>query len=481
MSPIGTYETGVINKNAAEISGYDPGTQSLYVLRADLNSLDILDISDPTNMVKTKIINFNAYGDRPNSIAAKNGIIAVALSANPEQAPGVAVFFDANGNYLTQYDVGPLPDMLTFTPNGDKILVANEGSPDDDYLIDPEGSITIVDISSSVLAAKVTDVGFSEVEMGRDVRIFGPNASPAQDLEPEYITISDDGEIAFVSLQENNAMAIIDISEGIAISIVGLGFKDHAKPENAIDVNDQDENIKLETYPICGMYQPDAIATLTIEGKTYILSANEGDSRTYDGWNEEIRVKDISLDPDVYNPSTAKSLARLITTTTLGDQNGDGLVEQIYSFGGRSFSIWDENINLIWDSGNQFAEYFAINHPLLFNSQGTYTSFDSRSDEKGVEPESITTGVVNGRALAFIGLERTGGIMVYDVSTPSSPDFIGWYHNTNFGGSIEQGTAGDISPEGLIFVSDQDSPTGSPLLIVSHEVSGSVTVYEISH
>jgi hypothetical protein len=171
----------------------------------------------------------------------------------------------------------------------------------------------------------------------------------------------------------------------------------------------------------------------------------------------------------------------LITTTTLGDENGDGLVEQIYSFGGRSFSIWDENINLIWDSGNQFAAYFAINHPLLFNSQGTYESFDSRSDEKGIEPESITTGVVNGRNLAFIGLERTGGIMVYDLSTPSSPDFIGWYHNTNFGGSVDEGTAGDISPEGLIFVSDQDSPTGNPLLIVSHEVSGTVTVYEISH
>ena len=480
MVPIGTYKTGVINKNAAEISAYDPSTQRLYILRADLNSFAIVDMSVPTNLVETEIINLNAYGDRPNSIAAKHGIIAVALSADPDQAPGEVAFFDANGKFLIQHGAGAQPDMLTFTPNGDKVLVANEGSPDDDYLIDPEGSVTIVDISSGMLDAQVTHVDFSAVEVGVDVRIFGPNASPAQDLEPEYITISDDGKTAFVSLQENNAMAIIDIQQGIVTSVVGLGFKDHNTSENAIDVNDKDEKIKLEPYPIYGMYQPDAIAVLTIEGKTYILSANEGESRTYDGWNEEVRVGDLNLDTAVYNPTMTKELARLKTTRTLGDEDGDGLVEQIFGFGARSFSIWDENIKLIWDSGNQFAAYFADNHPLLFNSQGTYESFDSRSDDKGVEPEAITTGVVDGHSLAFIGLERTGGIMVYDVSAPQSPEFIGWYHNTNFGGSVEKGTAGDISPEGLIFVSDQDSPTGNPLLIVSHEVSGSVTIYEIS-
>lgn len=480
MSPIGTYETGSVNRNAAEISAYDPTTSLLYILRSDLNAYAIVDMSNPAAMTDIALVDLSAFGGSPNSIDVHNGKLAVAIEAESAQDIGAVVFFDSNGRFLARYPAGAMPDMLTFSPDGSKVLVANEGSPDDAYIVDPEGSITIVDISFGVEFAEVAHVGFTQLPIGEDVRIFGPNATPAQDLEPEYIAISSDGQTAFVTLQENNALAIIEIPSRRVTSVVSLGFKDFSMPENAIDINDKDGGINLKTYPIWGMYQPDAIAAFSINSETFLLTANEGDAREYDGWSEVIRVEDLDLDPAVYNQATANALWRLKTTSTLGDADGDGLIEQIYTFGARSFSIWDENGKLIWDSGNQFAVFFAENEPLLFNSQGTYETFDSRSDEKGSEPEAIVAGVIGETTYAFIGLERNGGIMVYDVTNPHSPDFVGWYHNTNFTGSINDGTAGDVSPEGLVFVPEKDSPTEKPLLIVSHEVSGTVTVYEIT-
>jgi Ca2+-binding RTX toxin-like protein len=231
------------------------------------------------------------------------------------------------------------------------------------------------------------------------------------------------------------------------------------------------------------MYQPDAIATFAVNGETYIVTANEGDARDYDTFSEEVRVADLTLDPDAFPNAdelqAEAALGRLTVTNTLGDPDGDGDFDQLFSFGARSFSIWDSAGNLVFDSGDDFERITAELLPDNFNSDNDENdSFDSRSDAKGPEPEGVVTGVVDGRTYAFIGLERIGGIMVYDVTDPVSPSFVQYINTRDFEGNAEAGTAGDLGPEGLVFIAAEDSPTGRPLLAVANEVSGSTTLYD---
>ncbi|MEO1590445.1 MAG: choice-of-anchor I family protein, partial [Cyanobacteria bacterium J06632_22] len=310
-----------------------------------------------------------------------------------------------------------------------------------------------------------------------EVRIFGegPNgpSTASQDLEPEYIAVSEDGLTAFVALQENNALGILDLTTETFTAVVSLGFKDHSVEGNGFDASNRDGGINIQTHPTLGMYQPDAIATYTVDGETYVVTANEGDARDYDGFSEEVRVKDLTLDPTAY-PNAAElqddaNLGRLKTTTALGDTDGDGDVDQIYSYGARSFSIWDAAGNLVFDSGDDFEQIIAADFPEVFNiNDGDPEEFDERSDDKGPEPEGITIGVFDGRTLAFIGLERSGGVMVYDISNPTAPKFL----------TYEPSFSGDVSPEGLIYISEDDSPNGAALLVVTNEESNTFSVYQ---
>jgi 2',3'-cyclic-nucleotide 2'-phosphodiesterase / 3'-nucleotidase / 5'-nucleotidase len=534
LTPIGRYTTGLFDEGAAEISAYDPNSKRLFVVNAESATVDVLDLSDPTQPSKLFAIDATTFGGIANSVAVNNGVVAVAVENEKTQEPGKAVFFDADGNYLSAVTVGALPDMLTFTPDGQKVLVANEGEPNDDYTIDPEGSISIIDISGGVrhlTQANVTTADFQafndKVNELKDagIRIFGPNASVAQDLEPEYIAVSLDSTTAWVSLQENNALAVVDITKGTVTDVVPLGFKDHSAyssslqtypfsvggvegssiintkltdtKSNALDVSDRDGGINIRNWSIKGMYQPDAIASFEINGQTYLITANEGDARDYDAFSEEVRVKDLTLDSVAFPNAEAlqadAALGRLRVTNALGDTNSDGAFEELYSFGGRSFSIWDSQANLIYDSGDDFERITAQLFPNDFNSDNTSNnSFDSRSDDKGPEPEGVVTGVVGDSTYAFIGLERIGGVMVYDVTNPTSPNFVQYINPRDFSVTFdvdEEGepaptaqqleAVGDLGPEGLIFISAQDSPNGTPLLVVTNEVSGSTTVYEV--
>ena len=494
LSVVGTYTTGVFDEGAAEIVDYDPATQRLFVVNGDANAIDVLDASDPENPEKLFDIPLDAYGAGVNSVAVKNGTVAAAVEADPKQEPGKVVFFDTDGAYLNAVSAGALPDMLIFTPDGTKVLVANEGEPDDDYLVDPEGSVSIVDISGGVTTATVTTAGFSAfnaqaaalVEVG--VRIFGPGATAAQDLEPEYIAISDDNTTAWITCQENNAVAVLDIASATITGIFPLGFKDHSLPENALDASNKDDAINLATYPnLYGMYQPDAIKAFEIGGQNYLITANEGDARDYDTFSEEDRVKDLTLDPSAF-PDAAdlqenEALGRLNITNTLGDVDGDGDYDELYSYGARSFSILTpstEGFELVFDSGSRLEQITAAQLPTEFNANNDENgSFDSRSDDKGPEPEAVTVGVINGKTYAFIGLERIGGIMVYDVSTPADPVFVQYLNNRDFNGDAEAGTAGDLGPEGLVFIPAVDSPTGQNLLAAANEISGTTTLYTI--
>ncbi len=890
---------GGFTGSGSEISAYDSATKRLFIISGS-TLLDVLDLSNPSNPTLVRRLDVSAYGGGANSVAISNGLVAVAVQATPATDPGTVVFFDANSNFLGQVTVGALPDMLTFTPDGKKILVANEGEPSSynrPDSVDPVGSVSIIDLTNGVAGATVATAGFESFNsqkadlQARGVRVFGPNATVAQDLEPEYITVSADGKTAWVTLQENNAIAVVDIATARVTSILPLGLKDHSKglptitnyeftdlpslgitaggqeillggfsglffegvaangnlkfithtdrgpnaeptgnnrpfplpdfqpqlirfelnqqtgkihivqqiglkrqdgtpltglpnvqagaagtaytdevpvnvfgkplnndplggdfeaivvapdgtfwlsdeyrpaiyqfdrngtlinrfipqgaptatgefgtpvfpavyaqrrvnrgfealalegtklyafiqsaidnpdvpgdttsrnsrnlrilefdivthtvtgeylyildsisgsgnartdkigdavslgngkflvierddrstsdankliyeinlngatninnpanltsipsgktleqltvaelrtaniapvskrltvnaaaigytgiekieglalidantiavindndfgvggsalngdgtlskptvpdtiklgiirfnQSNGLDASDRDGanntgRINIQNQPVFGMYQPDAIAQFTgLDGKTYLITANEGDARDYTGFTEEIRVGDSRyiLDPTTFpNAAALKNnaiLGRLTVTNATGDIDGDGDFDQIHVFGSRSFSIRDTSGNLVFDSGDQFERITAAAIPTLFNSNGNAATFDTRSDNKGPEPEGVVIGVVDERVYAFIGLERTGGVMVYDVTNAQKPKFLEYTTSP-----------GDISPEGLTFIPASQSPNGVALLVVTNEVSGTTGVFEFN-
>lgn len=892
LQPLGTFNTGVFDEGAAEIVAHDPKTQRLFVVNANAATVDVLNLADPGNPTLLFSIDATQYGDSANSVAVNKGVVAVAVEAAEKTDPGQAVFFDTNGNFLNAVEVGALPDMITFSPNGRYVLVANEGEPNDDYTVDPEGTVSIIDISSGVSnltqsAVRTADFKkFNNGKLDESIRIFGPGATVAQDLEPEYITISNNSRLAYVTLQENNAMAVIDIRRARVNEIIGLGFKNHAahletatfedlpllgttaagqeillggfsglffegiqngllvfvthpdrgpnaepidtdgdgdrerpfplpdfqsrivrfaydpyngsvkildqilltrpdgvtpitglpnlagtaglayadeepidlfgnqlaldpfgadmegiviaedgsfwmvdeyrpaiyhfnpagvlidrfvpegssssvdtgteaipavfaqrranrgfeavaydngrlyafiqspiddpdttndansragdfirmlefdtttgqtvgqyvyliegngsdkigdavalgngeflvlerddatgpaalkkvfrisineatnletldpalvgpaaglelldadglaaagispvskmvfidlialgydfadkpeglalvdektiavlndndfqlvgsfdpatglldpnpnptqpvlgliKLENALDASDRDDAINITSWPVLGMYQPDAIALYRLKGQDYLVTANEGDARDYDGFAEEERVKDLDLDPTAFPNADGlqedEAIGRLTVTSVNGDTDGDGDFDQLYAYGSRSFSIWNKNGQRIYDSGADFERITAKLLPADFNATNDENdTFDNRSDNKGPEPEGVIVGRAYGRTYAFIGLERIGGVMVYDITDPYSAHFVTYVNNRDFNGDAEAGTAGDLGPEGLAFISQKDSPIKKPLLVISNEVSGSTSVFSI--
>ena len=264
LSVAGTYATGIFDEGAAEIAAYDRRRKLLFVTNSNANTLDVIRIRNIYKPRLRNTIDLSPYGAGVNSVAVKDGIVAVAVEADPKQDPGSVVFFDIRGVFLSQVQVGALPDMVAFTPDGSKVLVANEGEPNDDYTVDPEGSVSVIDMTpgaANLSNGDVTEVNFQAFN-GQDlspVRIFGPGATVAQDLEPEYITVSTDSATAWVSLQENNAIAIIDIAAAAVTDIVPLGTKTF-DGANKIDASDRDDAINIASWPVVGMYQPDAIA-----------------------------------------------------------------------------------------------------------------------------------------------------------------------------------------------------------------------------
>ncbi|HLO88904.1 MAG TPA: choice-of-anchor I family protein [Nostocaceae cyanobacterium] len=458
----------------AEITDYDPTSKRLFVVDGTA-FVQIINLSDPSNPTPISAIDLTAYGSAANSVAVKNGIVAIATEAATKTDPGKVVFYDTAGNFLKAVTVGALPDMVTFTPDGTKVLTANEGEPG---AVDPEGSISIIDISQGVANATVATASFTSFDgqeatlKSQGVRLF-PNKTVSQDVEPEYITFSQDGTKAWVTLQENNSLAVVNIATATVEKIVPLGTVDHNQPGNAIDASDRENGttgtINIQNWPVLGMFMPDAIASFTANGRTYYVTANEGDART-----EEARVSTLNLDPTAFpNATTLKqnaNLGRLTVSNIDGDIDGDGDYDKLFAYGTRSFSIWDDQGTLVYNSGDALERITAQQVPTIFNSEGTASSFDGRSDNKGPEPEGVAVGVINGRTYAFIGLERVGGVMVYEVTNPQQPKFIEYVPNPT----------GDIAPEGLKFIPASDSPNGKNLLVVANEVSKTVSIFQVN-
>ncbi len=497
LTPIGTHTNGPpYNTSAAEIVAHEPATQRLFVVNAQGIRIDVLDIQDPTDPTKLGELDMSPYGAVVNSVAARNGVLAVAVEASVKTNPGKVVFFDVDLNLTGVVTVGALPDMLVFTPNGRYVLVANEGEPNTygDFgsetngpSVDPEGSVSIIDLDWGPDHATVRTANFrafNGMALDPSIRIYGPNASVAQDLEPEYITISADSKTAWVTCQENNAIATVDIKSARVTKLTGLGFKNHSLPSNGLDASDQDGGINIANWPLSGVYMPDTIASYKAGGQTFLVMANEGDTRVWPGYNEEVRISSLTLDPTMF-PNAAElqlsnNLGRLTITKANLDSDGDGDVDVLYSLGGRSFSIRTTTGALVFDSGDHFEQLTAFVNPTNFNASHTANTRDSRSTSKGPEPEGLVIGKAYGRALAFIGFERVGGIAVYDITNPYAPEFVDYLNFRNFANPFNFATAGDLGPEGLTFIHADDSPNYKPLLVVANEISGSTTVFELN-
>jgi hypothetical protein len=493
LRKVGGYVDGRLA--AAEITSFDHVSRRLFVVNGAIGTVDVLDLRNPANPRKIATIGRDALGGgAANSVDTHNGVVAIAVEAVPKTANGTVFFFRATTlQQISQVTVGALPDMLTFTPDGKTVLVANEGEPNADYSIDPEGSISVVDVTNvNAPSARSADfrawIGREDELRAQGVRIYGPGANAAQDFEPEYITVAEDGRTAWVSLQENNALAVVDIASASVTDILPLGYKDHSMPGNELDASDRDGpgrggnsqgRLNVRNWPVFGIYQPDAIASYTVAGQTYIVTANEGDAREYDTFAEEARVSALPLNPATFSDGVCggpckdeDQFGRLTVTTTLGFNTATGVYDALYTLGGRSVSIWSADGRQVWDSGSEFERRTAMLPNVAFNASNTGNAFDDRSDNKGPEPEGVVLGTLGARTFAFIGLERVGGIMVYDVSTPTAPFFVTYVNSRN-------GAAGDRGPEGLTFVPAVRSPNKRPLLIVGNETSGSVAVYEI--
>lgn len=452
----------------------------LYVTNGEDNRIDIFDAATGTLHNSLDLTQIPGY-DGVNSVAASAAGIAVAVEITDLQNPdanqnGVIALYNLDAlstDTPTTIEVGNLPDMVTFSKDGTKIFNANEGEPTDAG--DPAGSISVIDVATMTAITFDFSQFDSQIDALREagVRIF-PDTLPSTDFEPEYIAEGADGNL-YITLQEANAIAVFSLDTMAFTKIIPLGTVDHSVEGYGIDPSDRDDGINIHTVPVLGLRMPDAITTAEINGVTYLLTANEGDAR-----DEDVRIADVILDPTAFPDAEAlqadEELGRLNISSIDGDTDGDGDIDVLYAYGSRSFTIFDTDGNVVFDSGDDFEQLIAeLRDANAFNnddypSGDADTTDENRSDNKGPEPEAIEVGVVDGRTLAFIGLERDSGIMIYDITDPANSVFIDY---------IESSENGDISPEVIEFIASEDSTTGRAQIAVSYEVSGTTTLFDL--
>lgn len=430
----------------AEITAFDASTNSIWV--AGVTGVDILDLNTGNHL---NYLNTAPFGEI-NSIDIYNGTAAFGIENTVRSANGFVQFYDtATQTIQKQVTVGALPDMVKFTPDGSKLLVANEGTPDqygaslggtpetfDNAPNDPQGSVSIIDMNSGVSNAQVVATAtFGGVaQTGSHIR-----TTTGMDFEPEYIAINEAGTKAFVTLQEANAIGVLDINSGTFEEVIGLGAKDFSLAGNEIDPSDKDGIAgNFASHDVKGLYMPDGIESFEHNGETFLIMANEGDFREDDG--DRIRAEDLGATGE---------LERIRVSTT--DSTGSDL----YTAGGRSFSIRDTDGNIIFDSGSTLDREAA--------KLGIYD--DKRSDDKGVEPEGVTVFELGDSRYAFVGLERTttSAIAIYDITDPLNSLFLQMLI-----------TDGDLAPEGL----QAFYANGQAFLSIANEKSQTTTLYAIS-
>jgi hypothetical protein len=444
----------------AEIVAYDDRTDTLWV--AGVIGVDVLDRATGQWLAHLSVAHLGAV----NSVAIHNGLAALAIESVPDRTlPGVVVFFDTRTRLQSgsPVPVGALPDMLTFTPNGQQVLVANEGTPNPRPTAaslsaqDPVGSVSIIDVRSRLVETLPIDPSIPGYELLRRFPATGslptqPASYSPYGPEPEYIAVDHDGLTAHVVLQEANGVAVLNLRTRQFERIYPLGLKDFSQPGQGIDPNDRDGRIELRSVAVKGLYQPDTAVSYTVKGRHYLVMANEGDARDNgDADGEDERRGQDGSGAAEYVPNDSE-LGRLVLSNVDSVKGG-----QLVKFGGHSFSIRDTDGRIVFDSGDQL-DREAIR-------LGIYD--DTRSDNKGVEPEGLALLEIEGRVLAFVGLERTlkSAFAVYDITDPTAVRYIDMVVSD-----------GDRSPEGL-----KAFRVGQRYFVaVAHEVSDSTALFEIS-
>jgi hypothetical protein len=509
-----------VSAGSAEIVAHHVRSQSVFITvdtastpnafqRVSLRNLGSTALSSPTSASNLESGAITSVASHVNdsgftaggvqTLAISGDLLAIAVRATPKTAPGVVAFYrlDAQGNatYLSKVTVGSLPDGMAFSPDGGQLVVANEGEIDgnENFVLapdksnDPLGTISIIAINNGTPAANATTLDFTAFDSGgsraselpNDVRIGIAGNDFSRDAEPEYVSINEDGKTAYVTLQENNAVAVVNLETKRIDRLIAMGYKDHGLPANALAPSDRvaaDAPFALKSYAnLYGIYMPDAIASFSVNGTPYFITANEGDDRDdFLATAETGRVSSLSLDPTAFPNASAlranTELGRLTVIRTMG-RNSNNQYEKLYALGGRSFSIHNASTGQqVYDSGSELERiaYSTLPASLLGAAQVL-----GRLDNKGPEPESVVVGTIGNKPYAFVALERSSAILMYDLSKPAAPVFVQWLQNTS---TLDDG---DISPEGLAFVPAAQSPTGKPLLLAGHEVSGTLAVWEM--
>ena len=539
------------DESAAEIVAYHAASKTAFLVNSNSKAVDVVSLDDVTaptitltldvaGDVETAVADLSDGGlGGVNSVDVYGDHMAVAIEADTKQDTGYIAFYNVDGTFVSAIAAGALPDKVGFSPDGKYAVVANEGEPSGDYSVDPEGSITVIDVSGGFDLPVAETADFRDFNAGGSKTLTGPvriaakAESVAQDLEPEFIAFSDDGSTAYATLQENNAVAIVDLASAEVETVLGIGFKDYGLPGNEIDASNKDGGVNFNSWSIFGTYMPDGFDAYTVNGVSYLVTANEGDGREYltdaadeadcaaqggflfdDGdcfhYLDEIRVKD--LDSSQFTEDLVAKLGadfqdqdklgRLKVITTLGLEDAAAcstlattgqpiafpdetpvagcVYEDLYSFGSRSFTIWDLSTGRpVFDSGSDFERITAERLGGSFNASNDSNEGDDRSDDKGPEPEAVEIATINGNTFAFIALERVGGVMVYNITNPQNAKFVQYINPRDFtvdDDAVEANLAGPLGPEDIKFIMQDDEM----YLLVSNEVSGTLSVYSVT-
>lgn len=504
LKRLSTYDGGYFATRSAEAPpAYDPRDRRLYYIDKSRGRIEVLDMDQPTYLHRDGSILEGPVVLAAQAVIFRSGVLATAFAGPTKSSAGVVTFVDRDGRaQAPPVAVGPQPTMLVLTPDIRKLLVPGRGEASDNYGEDPQGTITIVDWCASFPCSSVRTkrIDFSAFNgrraelISKGVRIYGPKASVAQDLEPESITVSADSRTAWVTLERNNAIAVVDLVGERVTDILPLGSKSNALPGKGLDASDMDGRVRIKTWRLRSWYEPDYLAAFATGAGTYLVTANEGDPRDFSGYTEVARVADLPLDPAAFpnrqELQLPQNLGRL-QVSRLDGKNASGRFTRLYAFGGRSLAVWTTRGELLADTGDAFERIMAAAVPAFFNVPDDSNAFDRTSQGRGPEPEPLAVGTIGSRTYVFVGFERIGGIMVYDITNPRAPHFEQYINNRNFAidpaAACTKGApkspacaaAGDLSVEGLLFIPAASSSIGVPLLVASHETSDSVTVFRI--
>lgn len=502
-------------EGSSEIAAYHAGSKRIFATNGVKNSIDIFDITDVANPKKVGAVSLAPYGNDVTSVAAGQDVIVAAVHVTetfsatgvPTTPNGKIVVFDPSGKVLSSSDIlGVQPDSVTFAPNGTTALVAIEAQPvcakdnpataekeNTDYAkaSDPVGGVSIVDLTNPA-APVVRFAGFDKFTVAqmkaKGIAVSSVVNNVSKDFEPEFVSAAD-MKYAYVTIQEANAIGKLNIESATFVAVTRAFESKHSTV--ARDTSDRDSGAGPRNYAnVVGASQPDAIAAFKMGAARYFVTANEGDAREYSCLDDDLRAASLKVDPWRFpnwsTLSASAALGRAKVNPTIGDSNGDGDIDTIHLRGSNSMTMYRNGV-VIWDSGELLDQIqtkaFGVaningSHSLSSDKSTMNYVGQDRSDDKGAEPEGVAIGMVGDRRVAILGLERMTALAIFDITDPGNPVFQEWLQML----PTKATPAKDVkywSPEGIVFVPADKSPSGKALIITSYELSGSLSIHQI--